>query len=158
MPAAGRSQQLEVGSIDRPHGLDGAVVVTLVTDQHERVAAGATLDTDAGELRVLASRPLKHRFVVTFEGVDTLASAEALRGTVLRSDPLDKQGVLWVHELIGATVRTPDGAVLGTVVSVEANPASDLLVLDTGALIPTRFVLGGVVDGTITVEVPEGLL
>jgi len=158
MPAAGRSLQLEVGSIDRPHGLAGAVVVTLVTDQHERVAPGATLDTDAGALTVLASRPLKHRFVVTFEGVDTLGAAEALRGTVLRSDPLDKQGALWVHELIGATVRTADGAVLGTVEGVEANPASDLLVLDSGTLIPTRFVLGEVVDRAITVEVPEGLL
>ncbi len=157
MPAARRSE-LEVGSIDRPHGLAGAVVVTLVSDQLERVAPGATLRTDEGLLTVRTSRPLRHRFVVTFEGVDTLEDAEALRGTVLRGDPMSKDGALWVDELIGAAVRTPDGTALGVVRSVEANPASDLLVLDSGALIPTRFVVGAIVERTITVEVPEGLL
>ena len=156
--AAARRSQLEVGAIDRPHGLVGAVVVRLVTDQTERLAPGATLDTDAGVLTVRSARPLKARFVVVFEGVDTLAAAEALRGTVLRSDPLDKEGTLWVDELIGTTVRTTDGETLGTVAGVEANPASDLLVLGSGALIPTRFVVGDVTDGVVTVELPEGLL
>jgi 16S rRNA processing protein RimM len=157
VPAARRSQ-LEVGSIDRPHGLAGAVVVTLVTDQLERLAPGATLNTEAGVLSVRSSRPLRHRFVVTFEGIDTLEAAEALRGTVLKGDPISKDGALWVDELIGVSVRTPDGTVLGTVTGVEANPASDLLVLDSGVLIPTRFVLGTIFDGVVTVEVPEGLL
>ncbi|HEV3213302.1 MAG TPA: hypothetical protein VGZ03_07910 [Acidimicrobiales bacterium] len=156
--AAARRSALEVGAIDRPHGLAGAVVVHLVTDQLERLAPGATLDTDAGVLTVRAARPLKGRFVVAFEGVDTLAAAEALRGTVLRSTPIDKAGALWVDELIGVTVRAADGARLGTVVGVEANPASDLLVLDSGALIPSRFVVGELVDETVTVEVPEGLV
>jgi len=157
MPAPRRSQ-LEVGAIDRPHGLAGAVVVRLVTDQLERVAAGATFVTDAGELTVRGSRPLKGRFVVTFEGIDSLEAAESLRGTVLRAEPIDKPGALWVDELLGATVQTTDGTTLGTVEGVEANPASDLLVLDSGALIPMRFVVGGLVDGALTVEVPEGLL
>ena len=157
MPAARRSQ-LEVGSIDRPHGLAGAVVVTLVTDQLERLAPGATLATDAGVLTVRASRPLRHRFVVSFEGVDTLGGAESLRGTVLRGDPISKDGALWVDQLIGISVRTTDGTDLGVVTSVEANPASDLLVLDSGVLIPTRFVVGSIVDDAVTVEVPEGLL
>lgn len=157
MPAARRSG-LEVGSIDRPHGLAGAVVVTLVTDQLERLVPGATLSTDAGALTVRSSRPLRHRFVVAFEGVDTLAAAESLRGTVLRGDPISKDGALWVDELIGAEVRTVDGASLGLVASVEANPASDLMVLDSGALIPTRFVVGTITDGAVTVELPEGLL
>ena len=47
---------------------------------------------------------------------------------------------LWVHELVGATVRDAAGTALGTVASVEANPASDLMVLESGGLIPVRFV------------------
>ena len=42
--------------------------------------------------------------------------------------------------------------------SVEANPASDLLVLDGGALIPLRFVVGTVPGERVTVAVPDGLL
>jgi 16S rRNA processing protein RimM len=156
--AAARRSQLVVGTIDRPHGLAGAVVVTLVSDQLERVAPGSVLETDAGELTVRTSRPLKHRFVVVFEGVDTLEGAESLRGTELRGDPLLREGALWVDELIGVSVRTTDGAALGLVAAVESNPASDLLVLDTGTLIPTRFVVGTIEDGTLTVELPEGLL
>lgn len=156
--AAARRSQLVVGTIDRPHGLVGAVVVTLVSDQLERVAPGSVLETDEGELTVRTSRPLKHRFVVSFEGVDTLEGAEALRGTELRADPLHQEGTLWVDELIGAAVRTADGTSLGLVAGIESNPASDLLVLDSGVLIPTRFVVGGIEDGAVTVEVPEGLL
>jgi 16S rRNA processing protein RimM len=44
----------------------------------------------------------------------------------------------------------------GTVVAVEANPASDLLVLDSGALVPLRFVVTEG-PGSLTVDVPAGL-
>jgi 16S rRNA processing protein RimM len=42
------------------------------------------------------------------------------------------------------------------VCAVEANPASDLLVLEDGALVPVRFVTG-FSDGILVVDVPEGL-
>ena len=67
--------------------------------------------------------------------------------------------MLWVHELVGATVRDTGGALLGTVASVEANPASDLLVLESGGLIPVRFVTKHDAAGrTVDVDIPEGLL
>ncbi|HLK44750.1 MAG TPA: ribosome maturation factor RimM [Acidimicrobiales bacterium] len=157
MPAA-RPARLEVGEVVRPHGLKGDVVVRLDSDQPERLAVGATLETDAATLVVRTARALKDRFVVGFEGVDSIEAAEALRGTVLSAAPLDKAGVLWVDELLGASVRSRDGEVLGTVAGVEANPASDLLVLDTGALIPTHFIVGDLDDGAVTVDVPEGLV
>ena len=42
-------------------------------------------------------------------------------------------------------------------VDVEANPASDLLVLDSGALIPLTFVTSVEANSLIEVDVPEGL-
>ena len=66
-------------------------------------------------------------------------------------------GELWVHELIGAEVRDRAGVVLGRVVSVEANPAHDLLVLDRGPLIPMVFVVEQDPE-VVVVELPEGLL
>ena len=63
---------------------------------------------------------------------------------------------LWVHELIGATVVDVAGGHLGKVVSIEANPASDLLVLDGGALVPLRFVTTAG-PGMLTVDAPAGL-
>jgi 16S rRNA processing protein RimM len=156
---AARRALLEVGEVVRPHGLSGSVVVRLVTDQLERLAPGSALETDRGALVVRRARALKAgRYVVWFDGVATVEGAEALRGTVLRSAPVERDGALWVDELVGATARGADGTELGVVVAVEANPASDLLVLDTGTLVPARFVVGVVRDGVVTVDVPEGLV
>ena len=41
----------------------------------------------------------------------------------------DDDDTLWIHELIGAEVVGVDGRSYGAVEAVEANPASDLLVL-----------------------------
>ncbi|HEY8080612.1 MAG TPA: ribosome maturation factor RimM [Acidimicrobiales bacterium] len=155
---AARRSLLEVGKIVRPHGLQGSVVVRLVTDQVDRLGVASVLMTDHGELTVRSSRPLKDRFVVAFEGVDSVEAAESLRGVVLRAAPLALDDVLWVDEVIGATVVTTDGRTLGVVEAVEANPASDLLVVEGGVLVPVRFVVGGLIDRTVTVDVPEGLV
>ncbi len=40
--------------------------------------------------------------------------------------------------------------------AVEANPASDLLVLDSGALVPLTFVVASE-PGKLTVDAPPGL-
>jgi 16S rRNA processing protein RimM len=43
------------------------------------------------------------------------------------------------------------------VVSVQANPAHDLLVLDSGALVPVVFVVGEPADGRLRIDPPQGL-
>ncbi len=94
-----------------------------------------------------------------FDGIEGRTAAESLRGTELEAEPLDVPGKLWVHELVGATVRDAAGTELGRVAAVEANPASDLLVLEGGGLIPLRFVTeSDIAAGTLMVDIPEGLL
>ncbi|MGA3149282.1 MAG: ribosome maturation factor RimM, partial [Acidimicrobiales bacterium] len=61
---------LEVGSIVKPHGLRGDVIVTLSTNREERIEPGAHLTTGEGrELEVARSSPHGGRYIVTFEGV-----------------------------------------------------------------------------------------
>ena len=88
------------------------------------------------------------------------SQAERLRGIELAAPAVDVPGTLWVHELVGATlVSTPTGTTLGTVQAVEANPASDLLVLESGGLVPLRFVTDErAAAGTLVVDIPDGLL
>ena len=45
----------------------------------------------------------------------------------------------------------------GVVEAVQDNPAADLLVLDSGALVPVVFIVGPPTDGVIRVEAPDGL-
>ena len=148
---------LEVGRIDKPHGLRGEVVVTLTTTEAVRVAPGSVLDADGRALTVRASRPHQHRWIVDFEGLGSREDADAVVGATLRAEPLDDDpDALWVHELIGSTVVELDGTSRGAVIAVLDNPASDLLELESGALVPLRFVVSHR-DGVITVDVPIGL-
>jgi 16S rRNA processing protein RimM len=65
-----------------------------------------------------------------------------------------------VHHLIGATVIEVNGIDRGRCVSVVANPASDLLELASGALVPVTFVTSVDVSGgvpLVTIDPPDGL-
>ena len=150
---------LEVGKIDKPHGIRGEVVVSLLTNRDERVAPGTVLTLkDGSTLTIASSRPHQHRWIVRFEEVSTREGADMLHSALLYAEPLEDPEALWVHELIDAVVVDAEtGNEIGRVTAVEENPASDLLVLDTGHLIPLRFVLEQQ-EGRLTVDLPPGLL
>ena len=62
-----------------------------------------------------------------------------------------------MHALIGSEVVDVAGRAHGRVEAVEANPASDLLVLGDGRLVPLVFVVESSA-GRVVVDVPAGLL
>ena len=148
---------LEIGRVGRAHGTGGEVAVTLVSNRPERLAVGSELHTDAGRLKVAATRPHNQRHLVTFVGIDDRAKAETLRGLVLRAEPIDDPAEMWVHEMIGARVVDQSGTDRGPVTAVVANPAGDLLELADGALVPMRFVVAFAPRERIEVDVPDGL-
>ena len=161
---------LEVGRIVRPHGIRGEVVVEAVSNRPERFMAGSELTAGGRRFVVLraglqggpepAGRVSRRRWIVAFDGIEDRNQAETLRGTVLLGEPLAGEAgedELWVHELVGAEVSDPSGKPLGRVTAVEANPASDLLVLEAGGLVPMVFVVE-VAPGRVVIDPPEGLL
>lgn len=135
---------LLVGRVLRAHGLRGEVVVDALTSEVQRRLAGGTelVTADGSTMRIVEARPHQDRWLVTFEGVHGRTDAEALRGTELWAEAVAVPDALWVHELVGATVVDTAGQPCGTVASVLANPADDLLELDSGALVPVTFVVG----------------
>jgi 16S rRNA processing protein RimM len=148
---------LEVGHIRRAHGLRGEVFVQLIDDSDVRVAPGAELIAGDQTLVVETSRVASNgRRVVKFAQIPDRTAAESYANQLLRGRPIDDPDALWVHELIGRRVVEIDGTDHGRCVAVLANPAADLLELDSGALVPTNFVVSNS-DGTITVDTPEGL-
>lgn len=153
----GERDALEVGRIVKAHGLRGQVLVDLWSDRTERLDPGSTLDSVRGPLVVAASAPHQDRFLVSFEGVTTREAADRLHGVVLSAPPIEDANVIWIDQLFGAEVVDARGVVRGRVVEVEANPASDLLVLDTGALVPLTFVTEVEANRRVVVDGPEGL-
>src|SRR4051812_30175327 len=156
-PLDDMEELLEVGRIVKPHGLRGEVIVDLVTNRTERLVPGTVLHSDHGRLSVEASRPHQDRWIVQFAGVVGREGAEALRDARLSAPPLRDPDAYWVHDLIGRAVVGTDDQFYGRVVEVEANPASDLLVLEGGGLVPLRFVVDRGPDAVV-VDIPDGLV
>ena len=149
-------QLLHVGRIGRAHGLNGEVVVTLTTNRLERLEPGAVVHAADQVLVVETSRPHDRKHLVRFVGITGRSAAEAIAHRDLSAEPLDDPDELWVHELVGMAVVDQHGERRGTVEAIETNPASDLLVLDSGALVPVTFVVAIEEEG-IAVDTPIGL-
>ena len=151
---------LEVGRIGRAHGIHGDVFLSLTTDRTERADVGTRLWARDRWLLIRESSVSNQRWRIHIDGVDTRSAAEALTGTVLFAEPLEDTDALWVHRLIGASVIEESGIDRGRCVSVIDNPASDLIELETGALVPVTFVTGvddGPLGMVVTIDPPDGL-
>ena len=148
---------LEVGRIVKAHGLRGDVIVDLWTDRTERLAPGTVLDTERGPLTVVSAAAHQNVFRVRFDRIDGRDEADRWRGVVLSAERIEDDSVIWIDQLYGATVFDRTGQARGVVVDIEANPASDLLVLDSGALVPLTFVTEVEPGVRIDLDEPEGL-
>ena len=173
METAGWDEMALVGVVARTHGRQGEVVVKPETDfPEDRFAPGGTLFLEGSP----APRPLRiqglwfhgGRPVLAFEGIQTLSDAETLRGaqlrvpeTSLRSLP---DGTWYAHDLIGCTVRTVGGDVVGVVTAVEGPAGAQRLVATVeGAEIDVPLaeeicVTVDLTEQTIVIDPPEGLL
>jgi 16S rRNA processing protein RimM len=148
---------LEVGRIVKAHGLRGQVQVDLWSDRVERLAVGTTLLSERGDLVVEAAAAHQDRFIVRFDRITTREEADDWRGVVLSAPRLEDDSVIWIDQLFGAEVVDAAGVRRGVVVDVEANPASDLMVLDSGALVPLTFVIDLQPNARVVIDPPEGL-
>jgi 16S rRNA processing protein RimM len=170
--------QVTVGRIGRPHGVRGDVVVGVRTDEPElRFARGSRLDTDpvgVGPLTVAGHRWHSGELLVRFEEVGDRTAAAGLGGTWLLVDSaklgaLDDPDEFRDGDLVGLTVRTVGGTVVGTVADVlhhgqdvlaidpvaAAGPrAEQILIPFVKAIVPEVDVAGGV----LVIDPPDGLL
>jgi 16S rRNA processing protein RimM len=166
--------QVTVGRIGRPHGIRGDVVVGVRTDEPElRFAIGSRLDTDpadVGPLTVASMRWHSGTLLVRFDGIKDRDAAAGLGGTWLLVD----SGTLAApedpdefrdHDLVGLSVQTADGTVVGVVADV-LHPGQDVLAIrppDAGGEILVPFVKAIVTDvnvaaGVLVIDPPPGLL
>lgn len=105
------------------------------------------------EVRGQPDRP-----IVRFRGVESREAAEELRGHSLWAERVAlPEGMVIVPDLVGARLVDAAGTDRGRIVAVEANPASELLVLEGGGLVPSVFITQ-VADGYVVADLPPGLL
>jgi 16S rRNA processing protein RimM len=166
-------ERLVVGRIVSLHGLRGECVVEVLSDAPERFAPGSRLgvgDPDAAVrmLTVATARRDRRRLLVRFAEASDRDAAEAFRGLLLSIPAMEAKtpapGAYYPHQLEGLVVRDPEGALLGTLADVLANPANDIWVVRTAAgrdvLVPAvkEFVRGVDLDAGVIVVAPiEGM-
>lgn len=153
----------DVGRIVGSFGLEGRLKVLPLTDFPERFDPGSVLLLRGRETEVLACSWHKGQPRIQLSGVHTVEQAEALVGEVLQIRIRDRarlrRGEFYDTDLIGLSVVSVDGRVLGTVSGIHHAPAQDLLQVGD-ALIPMvrEFVKRVAIDqGTIEVDLIPGM-
>jgi 16S rRNA processing protein RimM len=163
---------IEAGSIVRPHGLAGEVVVEVKNDLADLVSDTSVLRATDGEgherlLTVESVRGDARRPIFRFSACDTRDQAELLRSWVLwvsREQLGELEEDRWlVQDILGLDVVTDDGEYLGKLTEVMPQPANDVFVVEAdGEEILLPFIKEVVLDvdvsaGRVTVHLMEGM-
>lgn len=128
---------MAVGLISSAHGLRGEVKVELHTDFPERFAPEVVvyLGEDLEEATISSARPHQGQILLQFEGITDRSQADALRGVwifVSEDDAVSlEEGTYYVHDIIGLSVQTTSGELLGTVEHVMPTGANDVYIVQT---------------------------
>lgn len=138
-PGTGEPEFLAVGTLLRPHGIQGDLVMNLLTDFPERLRPGKTIF--AGEahlaLQIMHTRPHGKSLIIKFKGIDDREMAIRYRGQIVyvrtESVPRLPAGEYYFHQLLGLTVIDEQGTVLGTIERILETRANDVYILKTPA-------------------------
>jgi 16S rRNA processing protein RimM len=137
-PSGGEPVYLAVGRLRRPHGLNGEMVMTVLTDFPGRLHKGKTvyLGEMHKEICIAALRNQNKDLLVTFEGFNNLELVNQLRNQILyvKTDSLPElpEGMYYHHELIGLIVEDETGDILGKLIEILETGANDVYVVETG--------------------------
>ncbi len=130
---------LAVGYIAGVHGLRGEVKVELFTDYPERFAPGVILfaGDELEPVTVRYARPHKTHMLLAFTHVTDRDTAEELRGQWLFVDEKHavalEENTYWVHDILGMTVISEDGEMLGVIQDVIFTGANEVYVVQPAA-------------------------
>jgi 16S rRNA processing protein RimM len=155
---------LAVGLITGAHGLRGEVKVELHTDFPERFAPEVVvyLGEELDKTVIQAARPHQDQILLQFHGIDDRTQAEALRGLwifIPEDEAVDlEEDTFFVHDIIGLSVQTTSGELLGTVAQVLFTGANDVYVVETPDDPRREILLPAIADVIKQVDLENGLL
>lgn len=128
---------LQVGAITSTHGIRGEVKVFPTTDDPKRFCKLKQVILDDGkskqELEIESVKFFKNLIILKFKGIDDINEVEKYRKATLwvtreQAVPL-KKDEYFIADLIGLSVVTEDGEVLGNLTDVMQTGANDVYVV-----------------------------
>ena len=132
MTEAGR--RLVVGRLRKPHGLKGEITLFPLTAEPDAVFApdrslwlvDLAGEVVAGPLVVERSRSYHREWLIKFRGIDHRDAFDPWRGLLLAAPAGElappAAGEIYLHELVGFSVRLEDGTALGLVTALYEMP------------------------------------
>jgi 16S rRNA processing protein RimM len=136
-PSPGESVYLAVGKLRRPHGIQGEVLMDILTDFPERLHVGKTLyaGDEHEPLRIAGVRGHDREKIMRFVGFQTPEEVGRLRNMVVyvKADSLPDlpAGEFYHHQLLGLAVVAEDGEKLGVLDHIIETGANDVYVVKT---------------------------
>jgi 16S rRNA processing protein RimM len=167
---------LAVGVITGAHGIRGEVTIEPYTDfPDQRFAEGESvlLGQEMEVADIITSRPHKGRVLVRFGHIEDRDEAEALRGVwiyIPETEAADlEDDTYFIHQILGLSVHTEEGQILGTIKDVLFTGANEVYVVEPSAglnrgrevLIPAIGEVVQSVDlaaGVLTIRLMPGIL
>jgi 16S rRNA processing protein RimM len=131
-PKQGEPVFLMVGKIRRPHGLDGELIMEIMTDFPERLNPGKTVyfGHKHEELVIKTIRNHDKTLLVRFTRYQNSDDAGQLRNQIIyvKSDNLPElpEGVYYHHELLGCEIVHENGDRLGVLEEIIETGANDV--------------------------------
>ena len=143
------TDKLNVGEILKPQGIRGELKVKPFTDDAEVFRDFERIFVEETPYKVLSVRTGGDMVFLGLKGVADRNAAELLRGKQLyiprEEAPLPEEGRYYIVDLLGCSVVTDAGDVLGKLTGVR-QAATDIYTLHDG----TREVMFPVADGVVT--------
>lgn len=125
-----------LGAIVKPQGIRGEVKAAISFHSPEKLSEFKTVFLGGKALNILSSAVRQGYWYITFEGIDSIEKAQALRNQpiTIASNELDPlpDNTFYHFELIGFEVMKPDQSPLGKVANILSHPAVDSLVIENG--------------------------
>lgn len=157
-----------IGEVTAPHGVRGELRVLPLTDDPERFGRLISVQVTGGapglprEVAVERASSRGNMVILKLAGVDDAGAAEKWRGARLavpRTEAIPlSEGRYFQFEIMGLSVVTEDGRVLGKIVRIYETGANDVYEVrsETGAGLPETFLLPALKSVVRSVDVPGG--
>jgi 16S rRNA processing protein RimM len=136
-PVSGEPVFLAVGFLRRPHGLEGEILMDVLTDFPERLRSGKTVYVGDNHepVRIASIRGHNVEKIIRFTGIETPEEAGKFRNKNLfvkaANLPELPEGEYYHHQLIGMNVLDESGQSLGTLHSILETGANDVYLVKT---------------------------
>jgi len=129
---------LVVGKLRRPHGLNGEILLEIMTDFPERLTRGKEIYVGDSHVSMRIQKVREHEtgLLITLLGVSDRESAARYTNQLVfvKASQLPSlgEGQYYHHELLGMLVNDESGNYLGKVREIIETGANDVLVLENG--------------------------